>query len=540
MSLYNKKLTSKEPIYSFHSFIFPFEWSYNGRGERPLEEQTELKTLEQKMQSENDWERRQSWDKPSTIVQYNESAYFYDFVRHVLYDTGKNASIQRHYYNTKAAHDCEYIIELYDGSKYILEIDDIVLSFYDTGVGVLAFHLINKRIDQSSPNDILKINALGRRVYPPFFQSDTNLIGQQAFFEYNQWEDALDATQQTNDIAKAIHIKHKGEAWVGDDFSEWVSNQDLDRTPGIIKGLLPIPIVSDLKIKPALDDRMFTLCWYGNKALVADLQGKQPDENYKQHEWWYQYVFVDGGYKTCQSDRRTKHLLEGATNDRWANDGTFYGVSRYSFMALTENISDNSFGAVICSHIQTIYYKIALLGLVQRASLLRFSEEITAISELPKDDKHTTKRISSLYKEYIRFINRVYFREVTAQEQGIELYDSLQEQMRLPSQVKELDQEMQELHQYVLILEEEQRNEKLDLLTYFAALFVVPSFIGTYLGIGDFQMKEHWMSVSVLCLISALIALGIIKTKSFTRWFLLFITVMLMIFILFIYPKTGF
>ena len=209
-------------------------------------------------------------------------------------------------------------------------------------------------------------------------------------------------------------------------------------------------------------------------------------------------------------------------------------------MALTGNISDNPFGAVACSHIQTIYYKIALLGLVQRASLLRFSEEITAISELPKDDKRTTKRIGSLYKQYIRFINRVYFREVTAQEQGIELYDSLQEQMRLPNQVKELDQEMQELHQYVLILEEEKRNDKLDLLTYFAALFVVPSFIGTYLGIGDFQMKEHWMSVSLLCLASAALAMLIIKSKSFPRIFWLIITAVFMIYILFFYPIIRF
>jgi len=36
-----------------------------------------------------------------------------------------------------------------------------------------------------------------------------------------------------------------------------------------------------------------------------------------------------------------------------------------------------------------------------------------------------SKKVSDLYLAYIRFVNKIYFREVTAYEQGIELYDML-------------------------------------------------------------------------------------------------------------------
>lgn len=542
MKINQSKLPTQEALYSFHSFIFPFQWQHNKRTDLVLEQQTELDTIDQLMAKQTAWKRHENWEQAASVLQYNEANYFYDFVRPVLYDTTNSTSIQRHYYHAQAASgECSYHIALANGKTYQLEVDDIVLSLYDSGVGILAFHLFNKEQSQSAPDDILNINNFGRRIYPPFFSSKIDLIGQQSFFDYKHWAEALEQTKAIGEIAQAIYLKHRDQIWISDDFSQWTKQQTLDQQPFLIRQLLPSELKGNLKMKPVLDDRMFSVCWYGNQALVEEIQGQQADQNYKQHDWWYQYVFVDKPEgKTCQSKSRAQNLISAATNDRWANYGTFYGSSRYSFVALTSHISNNSFGAIVCSHLQTIYYKIALLSLVQRASLLRFSEEITAISNLEKTDEKISKRIGSLYKQYIRFINKVYFREVTAQEQGIELYDMLQEQMRLGGQVKELEQEIQELYQYGLILEEDKRNEKLDILTYVAAFFVIPSFIATYLAIGDFDMKTHWLAVSILCVISAALAFATIKSKARTRWFFLLLTAIFTIYCLFIYPKTVF
>lgn len=187
-----------------------------------------------------------------------------------------------------------------------------------------------------------------------------------------------------------------------------------------------------------------------------------------------------------------------------------------------------------------MYYKTALLALMQRACLMRFSQEVTAISQLPKRDRRIAARVSSLYKQYLRFVNKIYFREVTAQEQGIEHYDILQNQMRLDKHVKDLELEIQELHQYVSMLEEEQRNDKLDILTYIGAFFVVPSFIATYFGINDYNMDGHWWEISLLGFLSAAFAFGVVRVSGAWRTLFVVLLVLLMTFTLFIYPKLVF
>lgn len=535
-TLFDQKLTTAEPLYSYHAFLFPFEWTYRQSKSQLLEDQTDLGRIEQLMDlAQIHWERRASWLQPQSLVQFNELVYFYEFVRPVLYDSGAADSLQRHYYFKAPAEPFEYVIELSNGKTYRLEIDDIVISFFNTGVGVLAFHLLNKDREQSSPQDILSINAFGRRVYPPFLQTQTDLIGQQAFFEDNNWLRGLQGTQKANQMASNIRLEANSKLFVLEDFSSWLLNQNPEREPELIQQILPIPLREEVQFAPVLDDRMFTVCWYGNKSLTEYVKGKDAEQSFKTNDWWYRFLFVDSGDATCPNMEMRYDLIKDATNARWVNYGTLYGISRYSFVTLTDEMS-GGFSKIICSHVQTIYYKISLLGLVQRACLLRFSQEVSAISQLPKKDPNIGGRVSSLFKQYIRFVNKIYFREVTAQEQGIELYDILQNQMRLDKQVKDLEHEIQELHGYVSMLEEEARNDKLDVLTYIGALFVVPSFIGTYFGVNGFEMKDHWWSLSLLCIASAILALAVVRSNRKIRVLWLVLLAVLMILVLFIYP----
>lgn len=544
MPLNETPLSSSEPFYSVHAFLFPFEWTYRNNNSPLLEDQTDLSRIGVLMQQRGpNWERRASWVNPQSLVQYNEVTYFYDFVRPVLYDTGTEDSLQRHYYYKLpgAEHENEYVIELANGKTYRLEIDDIVVSFFNTGVGYMAFSLYNRRKEQSAPQDILKINAFGRRVYPPFLSTNLDLIGQQAFFDDQDWARGLKGTQEiSNEMARSIRLETNGVAWAVEDFQSWLVDQNPQRPPALVRQLLPEAMLQETALSPVLDDRMFTVCWYGNKELTEYLKGQNPEEHYKTDDWWYRFVFVDTNFATCPNMKLRKKLLEEATNPRWVNYGTFYGISRYSFVALTEHFSAGFFAKIIASHVQTMYYKTALLALMQRACLMRFSQEVTAISQLPKRDRRIAARVSSLYKQYLRFVNKIYFREVTAQEQGIEHYDILQNQMRLDKHVKDLELEIQELHQYVSMLEEEQRNDKLDILTYIGAFFVVPSFIATYFGINGYNMNGHWWEISLLGFLSAAFAFGVVRVNGAWRTLFVALLVLLMTFTLFIYPKLVF
>ena len=169
-------------------------------------------------------------------------------------------------------------------------------------------------------------------------------------------------------------------------------------------------------------------------------------------------------------------LTKKHTYKRWSDYGTLYGINRYSFVCLTSSLDSlkKSGSAFIVPHIQTMYYKMAELCLVQRACLLRFSDEVAGISAMDDQNKiFITERVSSLYKQYLRFVNRIYFREITAQEQGIEMYQMMQDSMSIEHNVKALNAEIQELHSYTSLIQEQKQNRNIAFLTIIGAIFIL-------------------------------------------------------------------
>jgi CorA-like Mg2+ transporter protein len=529
--IYDQPIHSKEPFYSYHVFLFPFEWEHKEKKNLLLEEQTTLKAFVKHLeQPDSKWKRDGSWydGQPQTLIHYNEVSYFHDFVRKALYDDGTPESFLKHFRYQKPPGSL-YCLEA-NGITYKLEIDDILLHVYNTGVGVLSFHLYNRERTQSSPDDILRINQYGRRLYPPFYGTNEELLGEQEFFRDANWLEGLNKVKGV-EMPVRIWLEANGVPFIVEDFSVLSPPPKLGKLPATIMGLLPVSLIDIMDIAPALDDRMFVLCWYGNDDLIKEVQQRvsteirqdNPNYKYECHEWWYKFIFVDGGMKTCDNDIMTVEFLRKHTNARWVNSGTLFGASRYSFVCLTNEIPSGAFARIIVSHVQTMYYKIAELCLVQRACILRFSDEVTEVSKL-KPEEGLAQRVSSLYRQYIRFVNKIYFREVTAQEQGIELYDLLQQHMRLEQNVKDLDGEIQELHQYARLMEEEKRNKALERLTYLGALFLVPTFVVGYYGMNVFPKlpdgapPQYWVLLSSIVLV--LLVWAALKAKGFWRWVL--------------------
>ncbi|MCC7507109.1 MAG: hypothetical protein IT259_17515 [Saprospiraceae bacterium] len=527
---------SKYP-YSFHAFLFPFEWKQQGKETeyRLLEEQTDITLIRAIMSKDARWARASSWaSRPSTLIQYNEANYFYDFVRPVLYGDAGDTRFQV-YYKHRETDGAHYVITLRDGTEYRLELDDIGLSFYNMGVGILSFHCYNR--EYANRDDILKINQFGRRLYPPFYGTDTTKTGTQAFFEQDDWAAALGRSEK--ELARSIRLERNRAPWITEDFAAWERQPELGALPELVRLLLPAGLTQKIKLTPVLDDRMFVVCWAGNDHLSETIRSWDKND---EREWWYKFLFVDGGQKTCQNEEMTRKQLEAHSNVRWLDYGTLYGVSRYSFVCLTGSLEHllKVNAAFLVSHMQTVYFKLAELALVQRACLLRFSDEVTAIARMDRGDKALIAKAGSLTRQYIRFINKVYFREVTAQEQGIELYDLLLEHMRTDRYVQDLDREIQELHQYINLEEEKRRNEKLDMLTYLGAFFVVPSFVCTYLGINDFDLEKHIGVTALLCLLSASSVFAIIRSAGRWRTFFILAAFALMVYILFFFPHGKF
>ena len=264
-------------------------------------------------------------------------------------------------------------------------------------------------------------------------------------------------------------------------------------------------VVEDIDMQPVIDDRMFVLCWYKNDEWSNQFT-KDYLHSIANDKHWYEFVFVDKyNGLSCQNDDMRKRLINSATYERWQLWSSLYGVSRYSMVYLT----NSGCPPYLTNYFETEYARMAELVLMQRASVLRFSAEVTQISKLSRT-KGFGERVSSLYKEYIRFENRMYFREISAQDQGIEMYQKLYEAMNLKEQVEKLDGEIEELHDYVQLHEDRLTNRTMSLLTWITTIFLPVTVVAGYFSMNDFTANTKFAFQSLTMFAFAVVVISIV------------------------------
>jgi hypothetical protein len=506
MSQHEKQTTT---LYSHHIFLFPFKWSYSSVKKKSQEysfiEKTDLKSLSKLMKETNTLWKPFKFEFKGDAKRYNEWIYFYENVRESLFDVHDNEHLLDHYkkplliqYDISEP-NMTYCIAYSDEHKkgeFNLELEQITLNFYATGIGILAFHVNNRSFED--PNDILYINEYGRRFYPQFLinpsAKEHYLTGVHGAFLAESIAvkigDNHVFTENFNDLQKA-------ENWESAATHHWL--------PNFISGLLGDRFINnkvDLQkiiqdsvfLTPLIDDRMFVMSHLVNDMMMQQLLPHKatPDEDLmrplfplQKNDFWYKYLFIDKREASIKDKNLEADLLEQHSYTRWIDNGQIFGMSRYSFVMLVKNSQSWSL-----SHFQSMYFQIVVLCLAQRASVLRFSEEATKIQL-----DYQTDAIVPIYHKYIEFINKIYFREVTAQEQGIELYDQLQSIMRLDRQIQGLDMEFQELHNFLSMQEETNRNEKLDRITYWGLPIAVASLVLSFFGLNYFGSSQDTLKV---------------------------------------------
>ena len=403
------KEREEREMYSYHIFLFPFRWDILGKEKANVKNKIKLSEFDRFLP--DDW-IRDAYNPGLKPEYYNEFVYFYDFVRDTIFDTNKNKkndSKLLNHYMYQLPNGAEYIISVKKGKDYRLKIDNIYLHVFSTGVALMSFHL--KNTIYNDLEDILKINEFGRRIYPQFL-SDT--------------PKKVDGAQN---IFLADYIELKGIEQSKEDFSFYdcidVGLNKFFTLPKFISSLLgknfteyySLECYDKIGIRPVVDDRMFVISWYGNDELSGRLKEQVPvkewhslsqgiygetikDYHYRyvQDEDWYKYIFIDVGEPTLQNEEMLEDYLRKHTYARFADKGTFYGISRYSFVLLTDEgwFASN----ILVTHLKTMYYQIIVLSLMQRASILRFSDEVTEISKID-DEREQSERIKILNKEYL-------------------------------------------------------------------------------------------------------------------------------------------
>jgi len=530
-------LTEEKVLYSSHMFMFPFRFDFATKNlkidkdvtheyefyyEDAIDDRINLEILNTKLAEEGWYYEPYKIEGKDRHLLYNEFAYFYDYARDSLYNRDElpEDAISSFYKKQKDEKDLyedkTFTIDIlknssHEASTYHLTIKDVSLRIFHTGVAILSIELDNTKYKEF--DDILRINDFGRRVYPQFIAQKDN-----------------ECTTKKSFLPNYIKI--------GDDDKEDFNHFDYEDVPigRHIMQVLGENIFTSKKeetknkfyIQPSLDDRMFVLSWYGNNELIEELCTCY---NYKESDKWYKYVFVDGGNDTTvQNEMMKKELLSEATYDRWRRPpyyGTLYGITRYSFVCLGTN-DDYNKEVLPLPHMKTMYFQMATLLLANRTSILRFSDEIAALVSPTKQQKKNTsievhtQKLEDLYDKYLIYYNRLYFKEITHQDQGIELYDIGIKQMRIGDHVDKLDGKFEKLFNFMRLKaekanatrlneqkklneeieekrakEEKKRSAEMDNLTKLGAVFLPPSLTVALLSMSIFDYDQSYTSLMV-------------------------------------------
>jgi hypothetical protein len=503
-------MTSKSP-YSRHFFLFPFQWSFH---EKPHASDRKKHCLQLAEALDDQFWSKQTYEPGE---QFGLHHYFHDFARSTILGNSPNTSVQVFSRNTSG----QYILSVKNKgihrapengiARFTLEISRVSLRIYETGVAVFCLQLDNTAYPDKE--DVLIINDYGRRLFPQYLDTATGIEG-----------------PKQNFLPDSVEI-----AGFKEDFSRFPSDGNhhaapVHFLPSYLTGLLGPRFRAlddanqdaDVVVENLLDDRMFLVCSLMDESamsamLVQDSHGRY---GYQRDPFWYAYLFADKDKPTIAHPGMMQALIDASTYTRWLEDRQLYGVSRYSFMALA-----GAGREWVVSPMTGNYLRLIELCLAQRATVLLFREEATSIArDIARDHapNQVAKRIRQLYGDYIRFSNQIYFREVSSYEQGIELYDLMQRQMRVQEQVNTLKSELEEMNAYARLISEESRARAFDLIAAFGGVMLIPSFLLSYLGFFD-KWKTKWYDhqdkfewILVICLVVPVIIFlsGILRRKG--------------------------
>ncbi len=552
----------KERIHSQHIFMFPFNINHDdikdcvSSFERLEKIHKKLTSKESKWsykpftilvepvtyKNEKGEEVERGKYSPDEIWAYNEHKYFHEYVRDTLFNKREKEKLFDDpvdqpislYYEREVLSSDEMIIFVRkdnNGKKeiinYTLKVEHISLRIFETGIGILSITLYNTCY--SDIDSVLRINDYGRRIYPQF-------LGEQN--EYSP--DPIDAVKDSFLPEKIVFKSNGIEETDTFETKEFISVKQRHFAKYLEELLKPFEIYDKIKdqmlITPIIDDRMFVVCWHENENEMKRMQSlltTEPNNNikdafvkvkyeYENDSKWYQYVFVDGSGTLVQNINMREELICKTSYARFIDWGTLFGISRYSFVCLSgkDYSADKDFRyRVIRNHMQKVYYQMAVLLLAQRASILKFNKELETISEdadrLINDNKESIKRknikkidiekilqrAERLNKDIILFSNRIWFEEVSPQEQGIELYKLAIKNMDIERQYTSLRTKVSQLYDFIRIRLEHQKTTNIQKLTLISIVFAVVVCILTFWAI-DFNFLRYWKGIETVTIVT--------------------------------------
>ena len=491
--------------YSYHTFLFPFIWKTSeDKTREDFEKILSVGTrwIDKSWKSEKvreDVKELSAWFQDYAAFQY-----FTKSANNVIFNTrGDNLVRCFEYYQHKGT----YTISK-GKAEYQLVINNVRLNVYDIGIAVLIFELENH--EHKSLDDVDAINEYGRRINLPILIAAKGKKNVShpicadkisiSFGNITFTEDYMETMSFIGEDTSYLD-KHITMNYIMRPIQELLDGIGQDNGGYEVTTHEEHQNNNTFYIKPCIDDRMFVCCLvrdddYSNKIKEFDIAREEYrylsdcfifNEKGRAEEYGldldiYKLMFIETS-ATSQSATMRHELLKRCVYDRWIDYGTIHGVTHHSMVCLTsayEGIIDS-----VINPFLTEYVQLAILTVVQRAVILLLSDEAAEVANgFAGDEVITKEEIASIEKLQARYVtaqNQLLLAEVTVQEQGVEIYEMLKNELYIKENMADLDSEISNLRDVADIAnarlerlndEEEARREKKieDSLTLLSAI----------------------------------------------------------------------
>jgi len=391
---------------SYHIFIYSFNFN-NLDIDNIVEKLKKYHWVETNFEEEF----KNTLDKEEYFNKYATYQYFNEQVRYILFhknDVVKNFEL---WHNGEKVDNGKYVVKK-GNDEIILIIKSIKLKLFSTGSGLIIFDLEN--YGWTSMEDINKINEYGRRLTLPFIGSGSHpLVSDSIEIFVHGKKIASENFKDTIDKLNTNFLNEKKK------FSFSAKSK-------LISELLPIEHNTS-------DDRMFVCSLARNNELVdrtceyslneyGYLNDFDNDEENSSSNELYKYTFIETSV-TCQNKNMKKRKLEESIYARWADYGTLYGITSFSFVCLTRE--DEFLKYSVITPFVNQYVEMVCLAIIQRDSIALMLKEIL-------ED-------ALLKNKFLEFQNWLLMSKITMQEQGVELFDLMRKQLDIKSEYEVLE-----------------------------------------------------------------------------------------------------
>lgn len=347
---------------------------------------------------------------------------------------------------------------------YKLHIDSMELHMYQEDYAIIFIKALN--MDYPELNDIKNINNYGRCMDIPFIpeEKDGEIICPEQIAIVK--DEIKYAAIEYREIIKAMHIEQKciDDRYKNDFVTKLFMNFE--------------PENKQIKVETISDYRSFLISLIKNDALSERLAKDKEGEDKELESEWYAILHADSGSATCTNAKMRKELLDQKSYYRWKEYGTVYGVTEYSFVSLT---SSNNCEHYIIDNFYYLYMDMISLVLAQKNGIMNLMIDVENIEENFNKSSGKTSAIQKLQSKYAVWKNQILIAEYTDQEQGIELYNLMQEQMLVFKEKAFLDEKMQMLYEMAVVSNESNMARASLIVSLLSFLISVAAFIVSFI-----------------------------------------------------------